>query len=117
MNQLKKPAIITLCGSTRFYKEFQKVYYEETMKGKIVLSIGFYPGKKHGEKIGITIKQKEKLDKLHLRKINISDEVFIINKNGYIGESTQNELNYAKKLNKKIIYLEPIKEVLDENKH
>lgn len=56
-----------------------------------------------GEAAGI----KDILDQLHFRKIDLCDEVYVINKDGYIGESTTNEINYAKKLNKPIYYLEP----------
>jgi len=112
-NKAVKPIIITLCGSTKFYKEFQIAYYQETTKGKIVLSVGFYPYTQkeiHGEEIGITKEQKIKLDELHKRKIDISDEVLILNVGGYIGKSTQHEIEYARKLNKKIIYLEEVKQ-------
>jgi len=49
---------------------------------------------------------KAKLDELHLRKIDLADEVLILNVDGYIGESTRNELNYAKSKGKKIRFLE-----------
>ena len=51
-------------------------------------------------------KEIQFLQKGHLKKIDISDAIFIINKNGYIGESVKNEINYAKSINKEIIYLE-----------
>lgn len=108
---LLKPKIVCLCGSTRFYKEFVKQNYNETMKGNIVLSVGFYPhssNEMHGEKIGITSEQKVALDELHKRKIDLCDEVLILNIGGYIGESTKNELEYARSKNKKISFLEPI---------
>lgn len=103
------PKIVCLCGSTRFYKYFQEANYNETMKGNIVLSVGFYPhatNEIHGEEIGISEEQKQKLDELHLRKIDLADEVFILNVNGYIGKSTSNELAYARSKNKKIRFLE-----------
>lgn len=69
---------------------------------------GFHDGKNDhfGEAMGI----KDLLDELHFRKIDICDEVFIINKDGYIGESTRNEIEYAEKLGKPINYLEEIYE-------
>jgi hypothetical protein len=51
---------------------------------------------------------RKMLDELHLRKIDLSDEVYILNVNGYIGEGTRNEINYAKSQNKIIRYLERI---------
>src|SRR6185312_14743327 len=65
-----RPRIVCLCGSTRFYEEFQKANFIETMNGNIVLTIGFYPHaqfskKDHGEDVGITREQKIFLDELH----------------------------------------------------
>lgn len=107
--EMKRPRIVCLCGSTRFFKQFQQANFEETMKGNIVLSVGFYPHsteQAHGQEIGITSKQKEDLDILHFRKIDLADEVFILNVNNYIGESTARELAYAKSMGKKIRFLE-----------
>lgn len=106
-----KPKIVCLCGSTKFYKQFQIANFEETLKGNIVLSVGFYPHSSkeaHGENIGITEEQKLKLDELHKRKIDISDEILVINVGGYIGDSTRSEIEYAKKLKIPIRYQEAI---------
>lgn len=84
--------------------------FRETMAGKIVLSVGFFmhrSGDAHGETIGITPDDKAMLDELHLRKIDLADEVFIINVNGYIGQSTRRELEYAYQRGKVILWLEP----------
>lgn len=102
-----RPTIVCLCGSTRFYKEFQRANYEETMKGKIVLSVGFYMHESeaaHGEKWGCTPEQKIALDALHFRKIELADEILVLDVDGYIGESTRNEINHATALNKHIRY-------------
>ena len=106
---MDKPKIVTLCGSTRFKEAFDNANYEETMKGNIVMSVGFFmhaTGNRHAEHIGATPDQKVALDELHKRKIDISDQVLILNVDGYIGESTQSELNYAIKHGKEIRYLE-----------
>ena len=105
-----RPKVVTLCGSTRFYKTFQKENSEETMKGNIVLSVGFYPGspEMHGEGVGISELQKKALDELHKRKIDLSDEIFVLNVGGYIGESTLGEIQYAMELGKPVRYLEPL---------
>lgn len=105
-----KPTIVCLCGSTRFYTHFMEHNYLETMAGKIVLSVGFFPhaiDEMHGEGVGITPEQKEDLDQLHMRKIDLADEVLILNVGGYIGESTARELAYAQKLGKVVRFLEP----------
>jgi energy-coupling factor transporter ATP-binding protein EcfA2 len=104
-----RPKVVCLCGSTRFYKEFQKANYEETMEGNIVLSVGFYPHaseEMHGEKIGITPEQKTALDELHKRKIDMANEILVLNVGGYIGDSTAGEIEYAMRLNKTVRYLE-----------
>ena len=49
------------------------------------------------------------LDEMHKQKIDMSDEIYVINVGGYIGESTKNEIEYAKEKEKKISYLESIK--------
>lgn len=103
------PEIVCLCGSTRFYDEFQRMNYEFTMQGEIVLSVGFYSrsaDKAHGESIECTKEQKIMLDELHKRKIDLCDKVFVINVGGYIGDSTKGEIEYAKIHNKPIEYLE-----------
>jgi hypothetical protein len=108
----KRPKIVCLCGSTRFYEEFQRQNYLETMAGNIVLSVGHYPHSSeqvHGENIGITPEQKIALDELHKRKIDLADEVLILNVGGYIGDSTESERQYALWTNKKVRYLEPIR--------
>jgi len=81
------------------------------MKGKVVLSVGFFihaSGNKHGESIGATPKQKIALDELHKRKIDIADEILVLNVNGYIGSSTRSEIEYAEKHGKEINYLESL---------
>jgi hypothetical protein len=107
---VSRPAVVTLCGSTRFYDEFQQANYNLTMAGKIVLSVGFYPHAKaehgHGEGVGHDSTEKLALDELHLRKIDLSDEVFVLNVGGYIGESTRREIDYAERMGVPVRYLE-----------
>ena len=101
--KMEKPTITCLCGSTKFRWAFEKANAEETIAGKIVLSVGFFM---HSEAVEITKEQKEKLDELHKRKIDLADEVLILNINGYIGESTRSEIEYATKAGKRILYYE-----------
>ncbi|MFH1209442.1 MAG: hypothetical protein V1663_01500 [archaeon] len=100
------PEIITLCGSTRFKEEYLDVMKKLTLKGKIVLTVGFW---NHADNENITIEQKKNVDELHLRKIDLSDSIYVINVKGYIGQSTRNEIDYALKTGKKIYYHETIK--------
>jgi len=105
------PTIVCLCGSTRFWREFQRASLRETLAGKIVLSIGAASGT-DDEHFGNLPREeydriKAELDELHLRKIDLADEVLILNVGGYIGESTSRELEYARKLGKRVRFLEP----------
>lgn len=105
------PTIVCLCGSTRFGKAFEEANFQETLAGKIVLTIGctarpdaeLFAGKSEGELKEI----KQRLDWLHLRKIEIADEILVLNVGGYVGESTRREILYADKLGLPIRWLEP----------
>lgn len=107
----KRPTIVCLCGSTRFSEAFQEANLRETLDSKIVLSIGcdmrsddeIFGGMSEAELVEI----KRKLDTLHLHKIDLADEVLILNVGGYIGSSTRNELEYAIKSGKRVRFLEP----------
>lgn len=103
----KKPRIVCLYGSTRFSEAFAQVNLKETLAGRIVLSIGCnMKSDADLEQVGMHI-DKEELDLLHLFKIDLADEILVLNVGGYIGESTRNEILYAQNHNKKIRYLEP----------
>lgn len=94
--------IITLCGSTKFKNTFINANKELTLLGHIVLSVGCFG---HSDKDGKRImKKKIMLDTIHKSKILMSDCIFVLNVNGYIGESTQSEILFAKANNKKIFY-------------
>lgn len=94
--------IVTLCGSTRFKEDFERVNRELTLAGDIILSPGVFG---HAGDT-FTKDQKKMLDELHKQKIDMSDAIFVINKGGYIGDSTRSEIEYAKKTGKLITYLE-----------
>lgn len=101
-----KYKVITLCGSTKFKEEFFQVQKELTLEGNIVISVGLF-GHADGEyKNVINSGIKTMLDDMHKRKIDMCDEIFVINKGKYIGESTKSEIEYAKKTGKIINYLE-----------
>lgn len=106
-----KPTIVCLCGSTRFHRQFVEQNYVETMCGKIVLSVGFFShalNEVHGEGVGITPAQKVELDELHKRKIDLADEVLVLNVGGYVGDSTRSEIEYAREHGKPLRWLEPV---------
>ena len=96
--------VITLCGSTKFKDEFIKAQKELTLKGNIVISVGLF-GHSGDDEVW-TPGTKEMLDDMHKRKIDMADEIFVINVGGYIGESTRSEIEYARNAGKKIRYLE-----------
>lgn len=100
----KKYNVITLCGSIKFKAEFMKVQEELTLKENIVLTPNFF----NNLKDEINVKTKKMLDEMHRQKIDMSNEIYVINFGGYIGESTKSEIEYAKKNGKKISYLENI---------
>ena len=104
-----KYKVITLCGSTRFKDEFMKIQKDLTLQGNIVISVGLF-GHADGE-FGpvITDEVKIMLDDIHKRKIDMADEIFLINKDNYIGSSTKSEIEYAIKTGKKVNYLESIR--------
>lgn len=105
-----RPTIVCLCGSTRFYEAFQQANYDETMAGRIVLSVGFYPHAKaehgHGEGVGHDSAEKVALDELHKRKIDLADEILVLNVGGYVGDSTRSEIAYAVAAGKAVRWLE-----------
>lgn len=104
-----RPSIVCLCGSTRFQKEFMNVQRQESLAGNIALTVGCFPRHPDGswDSTMVSDEQKVKLDELHLRKIDLADEVLVLNIGGYIGESTRREIEYAQKTQKPIRYLEP----------
>lgn len=95
--------IITLCGSTKFKKEFEEINKKLTLEGNIVLSLGVFS---HTDGEQLSDEQIKILKDIHKQKIAMSDEIFVINKNSYIGNGLKEEIEYAKQLNKGISYLE-----------
>ena len=99
-----KYKVITLCGSTRFKDAFLEAQKRLTLEGNIVISVGLFGHSGDDEvwKPGT----KEMLDDMHKRKIDMADEIYVINVGGYIGESTRGEIEYATAAGKKVNYLE-----------
>ena len=105
--------VITLCGSTRFKDEFMEIQKRLTLEGNIVISVGLFGHSGDNEvwenmDEGTLTQTKEMLDDMHKRKIDIADEIFVINVGGYIGDSTRSEIEYAYTTGKEVRYLEPI---------
>ena len=98
--------VITLCGSTRFRAEYERVQKELTLQGNIVISVGLFGHSGDDEvwKDGV----KEMLDEMHLAKIDMADEIFVINPGGYIGQSTSREIAYARNRGKTVKSLCPL---------
>lgn len=106
-----KYKVITLCGSTRFKEEFMSVQKMLSLKGNIVISVGLFGHSGDNEvwenmDEGTLTKTKEMLDDMHKAKIDMADEIFVINVGGYIGDSTRSEIEYAMQHGKKVNYLE-----------
>ena len=106
-----KYKVITLCGSTRFKDEFLREQKRLTLEGNIVISVGLFGHSGDNEvwesmDEGTLTKTKEMLDDMHKRKIDMADEIFVVNVNGYIGDSTKSEIAYAESIGKTVNYLE-----------
>ncbi len=105
--------VVCLCGSTRFTKEMLMKAWELAKQGIIPIGWSVLPTNHNadGEEIDHHLAEKEGvteiLDELHLRKIDLADEVLVINVDGYIGEATAREIVYALKNKKKVSFIEP----------
>lgn len=102
--------VITLCGSTRFKNEYIEAQKRLTLDGNIVLSVGLFGHSGDSEvwenmDEGTLTKTKKMLDDMHKRKIDMADEIFVINVGGYIGDSTQSEIEYDIEHGKTVRYL------------
>jgi hypothetical protein len=102
---VSKRTVVCLCGSGRFREAFEKAEFDETLAGKILLTIGC--NTHDVARSAELAHHKPMLDSLHFDKIDISDEVLILNVGGYIGESTRRELEHARATGKVVRFLEP----------
>ena len=99
-----KYKVITLCGSTKFKEHYLEAQKRLTLDGNIVISVGLFGHS--GDNEVWTEGTKAMLDDMHLRKIDMADEIFVINVGGYVGESTRSEIEYARQNGKAVRYLE-----------
>ena len=99
-----KYPVVTLCGSTRFKEDFERVNKELTLAGNIVISVGCFGH------MGDTFTEEQKvmLDDIHKRKIDMADAIYVINRGGYIGKSTKSEIEYAVFHKKPVMFMEPM---------
>lgn len=103
--------VITLCGSTRFKNAFLEAQKKLTLEGNIVISVGLFGHAGDSEvwegmSEDTLTRTKIMLDDMHKRKIDMADEIFVINVGGYIGQSTASEIAYARSTGKTVRYLE-----------
>ncbi|MFE2838576.1 hypothetical protein ACFXI6_47740 [Streptomyces mirabilis] len=107
--RLQRPKIVVLCGSTRYWQELAEANLYETAAGRIVLAPGCNLKQPHPlwAAPAQADRLKQVLDALHRQKIDLADEVLIVNPGGYIGDSTRNEIEYARRLGKPIRYTHP----------
>ena len=105
-----KYKVITLCGSTRFKDECMEAQKWLTLEGNIVISVGLFDRSGDNEvwenmDEGTLTKTKEMLDDMHKRKIDMADEIYVINVGGYIGSSTKSEIEYAQTTGKPVRFV------------
>ena len=101
-----KYKVVTLCGSTKSKEQFLEAQKRLTLEGNIVISVGLF-GHSGDDEVW-TEGTKAMLDDMHLRKIDMADEIFVINVGGYIGTSTRREIEYATSKGLTIRYLEEL---------
>jgi hypothetical protein len=106
------PKVVCLCGSTRFKAAWYETTKRLTHEGCIVLGVGDLNPNKPDTNDPIDPDLKARLDALHLRKIDLADEVLILNVGGYVGESTAREMAHARKIGKPVRFLEERVEVM-----
>lgn len=94
--------IITVCGSLRFIKEMMEITEELELQGNCMLVPIYNPARSCKE--DFTEKEALILDRMHKERIKLADAILVVNIDGYIGNSTKTEIEFAKSLNKEIIY-------------
>ena len=106
------PRIVCLCGSTKHMSVFDQANRDETLSGRIVLTVGVDLKDRHkdvlsGKTDAEALVIKDRLDCLHRRKIDLADEILVLNVDGPPGESTRREIEYARQRGKPVRYLNP----------
>ncbi len=101
--RVEKRKVVCLCGSTRFKRVFETQARLLTLLGHIVLTVHVFT---HADREDLTDQQLDQLKALHLAKIDMADEVFILNVGGYIGDGLADEIAYAMAQGTSVVYLE-----------
>ncbi len=104
-----KPKIVCLVGSTKFFVDFMRLAYEAELAGQITVGPAFSPyvgAQDHGGTVGVTPEQKAAIDDAFRHKIDMADEVLVVNVKGYVGESTRKDIEYARSIGKPLRWLE-----------
>lgn len=94
--------VITVCGSMKFINEMMAIAMKTELEGNCVLMPIYSTSK--SSKDDFTEEEALMLDKMHRERIALSDAILVVNVNNYIGNSTKNEIEFAKSLDKEIIY-------------
>jgi hypothetical protein len=102
-----RPTVVTLVGSTRFAYHHFEAAFREARAGRITLGIAWHPDRLEGAEYLPDVLEKAELDDLHLRRIDLAEEILVINVAGYVGESTGREIAYAWQARKHIRWLNP----------
>ncbi len=99
--------VVTLCGSTKFEAEFAEVNQRLTMEGSVVISLGMFslPDLSDYDWTADSSDLLGRLGDVHLHKIRMADEVYVVDPGGYVGESTRREIAYAESLGKPVRHL------------
>lgn len=97
------PTIVCLCGSTRYRAEYEAAFRNEEHDGRICLTVPCFKT----DSCCKTLENQKALDHLHKAKIRLADEILVLSRDGYFGESTRSEVAYAVSLGKTVRYLEP----------
>jgi hypothetical protein len=98
----ERPTIVCLCGSSRLKDAFEQAAEVEALAGRIVLSLGIFS---RAAGVQLSAAQLELQHRLHRHRIDLADEVLVVNPAGYVGESTQDEVDYARGQGKAVRWL------------
>lgn len=97
--------IVTICGSMKFKKEMMASAEKLELENNYAVIQCVYFEDNNWDDYDL---DPDEFEKLHLKKILISDAIYVVNVGGYLGESTKKEIEFAKSLNKEILSLEPL---------
>lgn len=112
--------VVTLCGSSRFPDAHMLAQMHEALMGNVVIPMSLYGHADFPEGAEFltsdgdeSTPEKQGLDELHLRKIDLADEVLVVNVGGYVGSSTRREIEYAREHGKPVRFLFPTDDELE----